>query len=255
MKRVASVVVCASVLGVVSASYAKPPSAATPPPAAPPPAAGPGKSIPGASASSSAPSSAAPGKTVTIYYKPSADGMDTTAYNNNKAGALLKCNADALPEKNFSVVLQDGKAYCKAVKINTATTALKCAPGGTLTVDDKFPPAVKAAFGVSDKCYVTGAPADVAASYGPVDCAIDNTGSGHIPIAKPGADTCEKIFNYIVLQTPGAAPGAGVVTSQSAIGAGKVPVVPQATLDAKSVKCPAGSALEQDGNGVVCKKS
>jgi hypothetical protein len=237
MKRVASAAVSVVVLAMVSASHAKPP---TPAPA-------------------KTPSAPASGKTMTTYYKPTKGGTNTTPYTNDKASATVRCVTSSQPNKTYSLVVRGEKAYCRLLSYTVYTAPVLCqATGAQLVTDDKLPSAVQAAAAKADKCLKASVPPDVASSYVDPVCGTNFTGAGFTRVVKPGADTCEKTFAYLYLQEPGSLEGYDVWTSPSLVqtpgGPTEPPLTPTQT-DAKSVSCPAGSTLQQDGNGVFCVRN
>jgi hypothetical protein len=230
------------VLGVVPASYAKP-SAPTPLKRVLPPAVN------------------APANAVAGFYKPSAAGNDTTAYaGDNKAGATLTCVTSSQPDKSYAVAVANGKAYCKLLNTFTYTAPVLCpGTGAQLVLDDKLPADLQATAAKADMCLKANAPAGAASSYVAAICGSNSTGSGFSRVAKPGADTCEKQMSWLTLQVPGAAAGHAVVTCSTVVHSAqnppRDPVATPAQIDSSSVRCPAGSTLELEGNGVLCKRS
>jgi hypothetical protein len=236
MKPVLSVVLSAVVLAAIAVS---PVSQAAP--------VGPARPIPSASAQTR--------NSAVVYYKPSANGSDTTIYANDKARATLKCVTST--RATFSLVVQGVKAYCKLTGSTMLKAPLLCpGAGAELVTDDKLPPAVQN--GQSDRCLKANAPVGVPSSYFAPVCGTNATGGGFGLVVRPGADTCEKRLVSVTLQSPGAAEGVGLlflstlVQKPDAPPAEPQPLQPQ--IDAKSVTCPSGSTLEVDGNAVVCKR-
>ena len=216
MKHVASVVLSLAVIGVVSVGYAKPPAPAPAPPSSP----------------------AKPIKGAPVYYKASAAGSDAAPYA-NIADALLTC----APKFTLTLRATSTKAYCNLPTSETRSVPLVCPANAQLMTEDKIPASAKR-FAKTDLCLLPGKPPEAAASYAFPVCGTDGTG-GFPLTQRVGPDVCEKtLVNFVALP-----PGVPDRTGGTQIG------LQEDRITAALVRCPDGSTMVVQDNGVYCKKN
>jgi hypothetical protein len=176
-----------------------------------------------------------------VFVRPNFEGANITEYA-TAAQATVTCR------DQFSIRVYEGTASCLRSHAIPVEQRIACArPAHQYIEDDKLPRLPGNPFGEADQCFDTTKSKTDPSAYVPAACAVADD---IVKYVRPGKDSCNKMVPAFSMQMPGVTGEQGLATVS---GSGSLSAAERLL---RSVKCPAGFKLEQDGaKAVYCKKS